>query len=76
MATFTLSIIGYLNTFPKQAGLTLAQVAAALQQHPELTPMRVRRALDWAESASSGQSWQTTTDLNESDQADIYLTKA
>lgn len=75
MATFTLSIVGYLDTRPKQAGLTLEQVKARLEQHRELYPARVRQALAWAETASSGESWQTATDLRESDQADIYLTK-
>jgi hypothetical protein len=76
MATFTLAVVGYLHTLPKQAGLTFEQVKTILEQHPELYPTRVRRALEWAESASPGESWQTDTDLRESDQADIYLTKA
>jgi len=75
MATFTLSVVGYLNTLPKQAGLTLEQVKTVLEQHPELYAARVRQALAWAEQASSGESWQTDTDLRESDQADIYLMK-
>lgn len=76
MATFTLAVVGYLNSSPKQAGLTFEQVKAVLEQHPELYPARVRQALAWAESAGPGESWQTATDLRESDQADIYLTKA
>jgi hypothetical protein len=76
MATFTLAVVGYLNTLPKQAGLTFEQVKTMLEQHPELYPSRVRQALAWAENASSGETWQTDTDLRESDQADIYLTKA
>lgn len=75
MATFTLSVVGYLHPSPTQAGLTLEQVKTVLEQHPELYPSRVQRALAWAESARSGESWQTATDLRESDQADIYLTK-
>jgi hypothetical protein len=75
MATFTLAVVGYLNTLPKQAGLTFEQVKTVLEQHPELYPSRVQRALAWAEQASSGESWQTDTDLRQSDQADIYLTK-
>jgi hypothetical protein len=47
-----------------------------LEQHRELTPGRIRQALAWAEHACPGESWQTVTDLRESDQADIYLTKA
>ena len=42
MATFTLSAVGYLNTLPKQAGLTLEQVKMVLEQHPELYSSRVR----------------------------------
>jgi hypothetical protein len=76
MATFTLAVVGYLNKLPKQAGLTFEQVKTVLEQHPELYPSRVRQALAWAENASSGETWQTDTDLRESDQADIYLTKA
>jgi hypothetical protein len=75
MATFTLAVVGYLNVLPKQAGLTFEQVKTILEQHLELYPSRVQRALAWAETASSGESWQTDTDLRESDQADIYLTK-
>lgn len=75
MATFTLAVVGYLNSSPKQVGLTFEQVKTALEQHPELYPSRVRQALDWAENANSGESWRTDTDLRESDQADIYLTK-
>ena len=75
MATFTLAVIGYLNTFHKQAGMTLEQVKTVLQEHGELYPGRIRQAIAWAESASPGQSWQTQTDLQESDQADIYLLK-
>lgn len=74
-ATFTLSVVGYLTTLPKQADLTFKQVKTVLEQHPELYPARVRQALTWAENASSGESWQTDTDLRESDQADSYLTK-
>jgi hypothetical protein len=76
MATFTLAIVGYLDSSPKQGGLTFEQVKAALEKHPEVYPARVRRALAWAESAAPGESWQTDTDLRESDQADVYLTKA
>lgn len=76
MATFTLAVVGYLNSLPKQVGLTFEQVKTVLEQHPELYPARVRQALAWAESAGPGESWQTDTDLRESDQADIYLTKA
>ena len=76
MATYTLAVVGYLTTISKQAGLTLEQVTTLLQQHGELTPSRIQRALEWAEQASPGESWQTATDLRESDQADIYLTKA
>jgi len=75
MATFTLSVVGYLHPSPKQTGLTFEQVKTVLEQHPEVYPARVRRALAWAETASSGENWQTDTDLRESDQADIYLTK-
>jgi hypothetical protein len=49
MATFTLSIIGYLDTRPKQTGLTLAQVETLLKQHRELYRGRVAQALEWAE---------------------------
>jgi hypothetical protein len=76
MATFTLSVVGYLHPSPQQAGLTFEQVKTVLEQHPELYPSRVKQALAWAEQASSGESWQTVTDLRESDQADIFLTKA
>ena len=75
MATFTLAVVGYLNSSPKQVGLTFEEVKIVLEQHPELYPARVRQALAWAENAGSGESWQTNTDLRESDQADIYLTK-
>jgi len=75
MATFTLAVVGYLHPSPQQTGLTLEQVKTALEHHPELYPTRVQRALAWAGQASSGESWQTDTDLRESDQADIYLTK-
>jgi hypothetical protein len=75
MATFTLSIIGYLDTRPKQTGLTLAQVETLLKQHRDLYRGRVAQALEWAEQARPGESWQTSTDLRESDQADIYLTR-
>jgi hypothetical protein len=75
MATFTLSIIGYLDTRPKQSGLTLEQVKTLLKQHRELYPGRVAQALEWAEKARPGEGWQTSTDLRESDQADIYLTR-
>ncbi|TVT43298.1 hypothetical protein FNT36_04195 [Hymenobacter setariae] len=75
MATFTLAVVGYLDTLPKQTGLTFEQVKTTLEQHRELYPTRVQRALAWAESASPGESWQTDTDLRESDQADIYLTR-
>jgi hypothetical protein len=74
MVTFTLSVIGYLNPLPKQAGLTFEQLKIVLQQHRELYPWRVKQALAWAAQASPGQHWQTSTDLQESDQADIYLT--
>ena len=74
MATFTLSIIGYLNSRPDQRGLTLEQVKTALQRHREVYPSRARLALEWAATASPGQRWQTSTDLCESDQADVYLT--
>jgi hypothetical protein len=76
MATFTLSVVGYLNTLSNQSGLTINQVKTALEEHGELTPGRIRQALKWAENASSGESWQTDTDLHVSDQADIYLTKS
>jgi len=76
VTTSTLSVIGYLDTFPKQAGLSLEQVKAVLKQHRELMPGRIQRVLAWAEHARPGESWQTDTDLRESDQADIYLTKA
>jgi hypothetical protein len=76
MATFTLAVVGYLHALPEQAGLTFEQVKTVLEQHPELYPSRVRQALAWAESARSGESWQTATDLRESDQANIYPTKA
>jgi hypothetical protein len=75
MATYTLAIVGYLDTQPKQTGLTFEQVKTALEQHRELYSSRVQRALAWAEHANPGESWQTTTDLRESDQADIYLTR-
>jgi hypothetical protein len=75
MASFTLAVVGYLNSSPKQVGLTFEQVKTVLEQHPELYPGRVRQALAWAENAGPGESWQTDTDLRESDQADIYLTK-
>ncbi|MGI4743320.1 MAG: hypothetical protein ACRYG7_49850 [Janthinobacterium lividum] len=75
MTTFTLAVIGYLHPSPTQAGLTFEQLKTALEQHPELYPARVRQALAWAENARAGESWQTATDLRESDQADIYLTK-
>lgn len=58
---------GYLNILPKQAGLTLEQVKMVLEQHTELYSSRVRQALAWAETASSGESWQTDTDLHQSD---------
>ena len=74
MATFTLAVVGYLQSWPKQAGLSFEQVKVVLEQHPELYPERVRQALAWAEQASPGERWQTSTDLRESDQADIYLT--
>jgi hypothetical protein len=76
MATFTLAVVGYLHPSPTQTGLTLEQVKTALERHPEVYPSRVRAALAWAESASPGESWQSATDLRESDQADVYLTKA
>ena len=76
LATFTLAVVGYLHPSPSQTGLTFEQVKTALEQHPEVYPSRVREALAWAKSASPGESWQTATDLRESDQADIYLTKA
>lgn len=41
MTTFTLSIVGYLNAFPKQAGLN-EQGKEVLLQHRELTPSRVQ----------------------------------
>lgn len=75
MTTFTLAIIGYLNTRPEQSGLTFEQVKTLLTQHRELYPSRVAQALEWAEKARPGESWQTSTDLRESDQADIYLTR-
>jgi len=75
MATFTLSVVGYLSPSPKLIGLTLEQVKTVLEQHREVYPSRVRQALDWAENASSGEHWQSDTDLRESDQADVYLTK-
>ena len=74
MATFTLSVIGYLKSLPDQHGLTLEQVKTTLQKHREVYHGRVRQALEWAETASPGQRWQTSTDLQESDQADVYLT--
>jgi hypothetical protein len=76
MATFTLAVVGYLHRSPKRTGLTFEQVKTALEQHPEVYPWRVRAALAWAENASPGESWQSDTDLRESDQADVYLTKA
>jgi hypothetical protein len=76
VSAFTLAVVGYLHPSPTQAGLTFEQVKTALEQHPEVYPWRVREALAWAESTSPGESWQTDTDLRESDQADIYLTKA
>lgn len=75
MATFTLSVVGYLSPSPKLVGLTLEQVKTVLEQHQEVYPSRVRQALAWAESASSGESWQSDTDPRESDQANVYLTK-
>lgn len=75
MATFTLSVVGYLDTCPKQTGLTFEQVRAVLQTHRELYRGRVEQALAWAEQARPGESWQTDTDLRESDQADINLTR-
>jgi hypothetical protein len=74
MVTFTLSVIGYLDPLPKQAELKFEQLKLVLQQHRELYPWRVKQALAWAAQASPGQHWQTNTDLQESDQADIYLT--
>lgn len=74
MATFTLSVIGYLDSLSNQTGLSFEQLQTVLQQHRELYPWRVKQALEWAAQASSGQHWQTSTDLQESDQADIYLT--
>ena len=76
LVNFTLAVVGYLNSSLKQIGLTFEQVKTVLEQHPELYPGRVRQALVWAENASPGESWQTDTDLRESDQADIYLTKS
>lgn len=75
MATFTLSVVGYLDTRPEQTGLTFEQVQAVLQAHRELYRGRVQQALEWAEQAQPGESWQTVTDLQELDQADIYLTR-
>jgi hypothetical protein len=75
MATFTLSVVGYLSPSPKLVGLTLAQVRTVLERHSEVYPARVRQALAWAEQASSGESWESDTDPCISDQANVYLTK-
>ena len=51
------------------------QLKTTLESHRELCRRRVEQALEWAGQAQPGQSWQTDTDLRESDQADIYLTR-
>lgn len=75
MATFTLAVVGYLNSLPKQAGLTFEQVKTLLEQHGELYNWRVEQALAWAANAKPGEYWQSNTDLRESDQADVFLTR-
>jgi hypothetical protein len=75
MATFTRSVVGYLATFPQQAGLRIEQVKALRAQQRGLTPGRIRQALAGAGHASPDQRWLTLADLRESAQADSYLTK-
>jgi len=75
MATFTLAVVGYLNTFHKQGGLTFEQVKTVLEQHGEVYDWRIERALKWAANAQPGEHWESDTDLRESDQANVYLTR-
>jgi hypothetical protein len=47
---------GAVSAVGKQVGLTLEQVKAVLEQHPELYSARVRQALTWAGTACSNES--------------------
>jgi hypothetical protein len=71
--TYTLEILAYLNRFEKQSGMNYSQIKEVLQGHSELDPWRKEDALKWAENALPGERMRTYTDLEESDQADVFL---